>query len=152
MNHRRPDAWDDALLSAYVDGELSRAEAAEVEQRLEHDQRARAIVDQLRRLKEMTGAMRLKEPPAEEWEVFWQSHYNRLERSLGWILLLVGGVLTGGWGAYLLLRILWSDSSLPTGLRWGITAAVAGLAVLLVSVIRERLHRRKTTRYKDVVR
>ncbi len=152
MNGRRPDARDDALLSAYVDGELSPAEAAAVKQRLEHDERARTIVDQLRRLKEMTGAMKIKEPPAEEWEAFWQSHYNRLERSLGWILLSSGGLLTAGWGVFTLLQNLWHDSSLPPSLRWGITAAVAGLAMLLVSAVRERLHRRKTTRYKDVVR
>jgi anti-sigma factor RsiW len=41
-------AWDDELLSAYVDGELSAEEKAEVEQRLADDPAARRLVEQLR--------------------------------------------------------------------------------------------------------
>ncbi len=152
MSDRRPGDQEEALLSAYVDGELSAAEAQQVARRLEEDADARRTVAELRRLKELTNRLQIKEPPAEEWERFWQGHYNRLERSLGWILLAAGLLLVGGWGAFSLLRSLWSDASVPPSLRWGVTAAVAGLTVLLISVFRERRHRRKTTRYKDVVR
>ncbi len=152
MNNQRQHPEDDALLSAYVDGELTAGETADVEARLASDPHAQQVVDQLRRLKSMTAMMRIKEPPPEEWEVFWQGYYNRIERSVGWVLLVLGGLALLGWVAYSLLVMIWHSENLPAGVRWGTMGAISGLVVLLVSVVRERLHKRKLTRYKDVVR
>ncbi len=143
---------DDALLSAYVDGELPAAETAAIEVRLAVDADARRVVAQLRRLKDMTAGMRIKEPPAEEWEAFWKSYYNGLERSFGWVLLILGGALVLGWAAISAVTAIWHSPDLPRTVRWGALAAVAGMVVLLISVVRERLHKRSRTRYKDVVR
>ncbi len=152
MSGKREDPARDALLSAYVDGELDPEAAAEVERRLEDDPEARSLVADLRRLKTLAGTMRIRDPRPEEWERFWASHYNRVERSLGWLLLAVGGLLVAAWAGYSVVAAIWSSPDLPTIVRWGALAGVAGLLVLLVSVVRERLHRRRTTRYRDVIR
>ena len=140
------------LLSAFVDGELEPDDVARVEAHLRDDEQSRREVEKLRRLKAVTGAMRLKEPPAEEWEVFWKSVYNRAERSLGWILLCVGLVVLGAWGITETLSALLETEALPLYVKGGIFILAAGTLVLMISAIRERVYKRKRTRYKDVIR
>ena len=143
------------LLSAYVDGEIAPDDRARLEAHLAEDTPASAAtrreIDQLRHLKEVTGALRLKEPPPEEW-VFWQGVYNRAERSVGWILLGAGVILVAAWAALQLVTALWAADALPVWVRGGIFVAAAGAFVLLVSAVRERGYRRSRTRYKDVKR
>lgn len=143
---------DEALLSAYVDGELEAADLARVEAHLAASAEARRAVARLRRLKQLTGSVRLKEAPPEAWEGFWQSAYNRSERSLGWLLLGLAVLVLAGWGATALLRALLEAPDLSPLVKGAIIAGVAGLVLLLVSVVRERLHTRARTRYKDVIR
>lgn len=154
MNGDKPfDPRSEApLLSAYVDGELDAAAAARVEAYLDSDPGARREVEQLRRLKNLTGALRLKEAPPEDWEVFWDSVYNRVERSLGWILFLIGAALFGGWGLWRLGGVFLATEGLPGWIKGAVIVGIAGLIVLLVSVIRERIFKRARTRYKDIIR
>jgi anti-sigma factor RsiW len=142
---------DDALLSAYVDGELEPDDVAAVEARLARDDGARREVERLRRLKDITGALRLKEAPPEAWEDFWHSAWNRGERSLGWLLLGLAALVLAGAGATVLVGAL-VRADLPLPVKLALGAAAAGLGLLVVSVVRERLYARARTRYKDVVR
>ena len=143
---------EEALLSAYVDGELDATDVARVEARLADDPEARREVERLRRLKTVTGAMRLKEAPPEAWEDFWLRAYNRGERSLGWLLFGLACLVLAGWGATVLLRGVLGAENLHPVVRAAVVVGVAGLALLLFSVVRERLHARARTRYKDVIR
>ena len=158
MNSNGPfDPRKDApLLSAYVDGELDAADLARVEAHLAlpaaESGEARREIERLRRLKAVTGALRLKEPPAEEWETFWENVYNRAERSLGWVLLVIGVVVVGAWAALQAVLALTHAHSLPLYVKGGIFAGAAGMLVLLVSALRERWYARGRTRYKDVIR
>ena len=140
------------LLSAYVDGELDPADVARIEAHLAANADTRREVEQLRRLKEVTGALRLKEPPPETWEAFWQSTYNRSERSLGWLLFGLAVLVLGGWGVTHLLKALLGTDSLPFIVKGAVIGGMAGLGLLMISVVGVRLHKRSRTRYKDVIR
>ncbi len=140
------------LLSAYVDGELDPVDVTRIEAHLAGNADTRREVEQLRRLKEVTGALRLKEPPPEVWEEFWQSTYNRGERTLGWLLFGLAVLLLGGWGVTYLLKELLGTDSLPFIVKGAVIGGMAGLGLLMVSVVRERLYKRSRTRYKDVIR
>ena len=140
------------LLSAYVDGELDPVDVARIEAHLAGNADTRREIEQLRRLKEVTGALRLKEPPPEVWEEFWQSAYNRGERTLGWLLFGLAVLLLGGWGVTYLLKELLGTDSLPFIVKGAVIGGMAGLGLLMVSVVRERLYKRSRTRYKDVIR
>ncbi|MGD9546146.1 MAG: anti-sigma factor [Candidatus Krumholzibacteriia bacterium] len=147
------DPREDAhLLSAYLDGELDAADDAWVAKVLQESPEARRIFAELKQVKDLAGAMRLKEAPPEAWEGFRDSIYNRGERSLGWLLLITGAALVAGWGALQLVAAIWNEPDLPGPVRFGILGVVAGLALLLLSVVRERIHTRRRTRYKDVIR
>ena len=140
------------LLSAYVDGELEPADEARIRAHLEDNEDSRREVEQLRRLKDVTGQLRLKEPPPEVWEAFWDSIYNRAERSVGWILMTVGVVILGSWALVQLVTALVSTESIPMVAKAGIFVVAAGTLTLLVSVVRERIYKRSRTRYKNVQR
>ncbi len=144
------------LLSAYVDGELDAAGVARLEAHLalpdDQSGYAQGEIKKLRRLAQVTASLRLKEPPAEEWEVFWTSVYNRAERSLGWILLSIGLVAIGAWFVTQLVTAWIAAENLPVFVSVGIFAAAAGILVLVISTVRERIFKRRRTRYKDVIR
>ncbi len=69
-----------------------------------------------------------------------------ITRGLGW-LLLVGGVLVLGGVAIYALVI---DEGAPLYIKLGVGALYGGLALLLLSVLRQQLIARKTDKYKDV--
>ncbi len=140
------------LLSAYVDGELDPDEVSRIEAHLEENQETRREVAKLRRLKDVTGALCLKDPPPEEWEQFWKSVYNRAERSFGWILLCLGLVVIGAWGLTEGLTALLKIDQLPFLVRGSVLVLAAGALVLMISAVRERIYKRNRTRYKDVIR
>ena len=98
------------------------------------------------------SALRLKQAPPEEWEVFWESIYNRAERSLGWVLFVLGAAVLGGWGIWELATALLQTEDLPLLVKGAIVVGTGGVLVLLLSVIRERVFKRSRTRYKDVIR
>jgi anti-sigma factor RsiW len=154
VNRKGPfDPREEAhLLSAFVDGELEPDDEARIRAHLEENQDTRREVEQLRRLNALTGHLRLKEPPPEVWEVFWQSVYNRAERSVGWILLAVGAVVLGAWVLLQVVTALLATPDVPLVVKGAIFVLAAGMLTLLVSVIRERVYRRSRTRYKDVQR
>lgn len=159
-NGRRPNHADRPfdpvkeapLLSAYVDGELDNEQTVRVEAHLAGHPDTRHEVERLRRLKEVTGAMRISEAPDEEWEHFWDSVYSRTERSLGWLAVILGTVLVGGFGLYHLVAAIVTTSELPWYVKGGIFALCFGILLLLVSLIRERIYVRKRTRYDEIKR
>ena len=70
---------------------------------------------------------------------------------MGLLLLLVGVGVVGGY-ALLRLGAMLLTAAIPVVLRLGVFIGGAGLLVLLITVLRERLFVRKRDRYDDVVR
>ena len=108
-------------------------------------------MERLVRLKAFTDHLVLREAPREAWDGFQDKVYNRGERGLGWLLLIIGIAVVGGYGL-LRLAVVLLAAAIPVVVRLGVFVAVAGLLVLLVSILRERLFTRKRDRYDDVVR
>ena len=96
--------------------------------------------------------MKLKTPPQEIWDTYWVDIYNRIERSIGWILLSIGFMILLTYGGYHFFKALIQDTQMPVIIKFGILSLIGGLAVLLVSVVRERLFVYKTDPYKEIKR
>lgn len=143
---------DGAWLSAYVDAELAGPDVVRVEGWLATHADARVEVARLRELKDLTASFALRDAPAESWETFWTAPVRRLERRVGWVLLAAGALVLGGSLAWRAVAALWQAAHTPLVLKVAVLAVVAGVALLLVSIVRERLYTRARTRYKDVVR
>ncbi|HPG39445.1 MAG TPA: hypothetical protein PLP19_00720 [bacterium] len=140
------------LLMGAVDDELDADERKEFARLLAQYPGFVKEFEDYKRLKEATKAMRFKNPPAELWDSYWLNIYNRLERGFGWILLSLGSIILLTFAGVEFFRALVFDSSLPVVVKIGIFCLIGGLAVLLVSVVRERWFVYKSDPYKEIKR
>ena len=139
------------MAGAYLDGELPEEERRRFEEHLASCDACRTELAELKRLTEDLNMMRFKEPGDEELQRYWAGVYNRLERGIGWILLSAGAILTLCYGAFKIIEEMIRDPAVSVVLKVGVCALIAGLVVLFVSLLRERLVVRKVDRYSREV-
>ena len=140
------------LMMAEVDREISGEGRVELESALENNPDLRDELRTYQRLKEVTDTMSPLKPPEETWDSYWEHVYRRLERGIGWVLVSLGAITVGTWALWMAVSELIRDTTMPVYVRWGMLVLIAGLVVLFVSVVRERLFMQKKDPYKDVVR
>ena len=140
------------LMMAALDEELDAAQQHELDALLEADPELREEWERLQRVKEVTREMQLRKPPEEVWGIYWTSVYNRLERGVGWILLSLGATVLLVFGGWELTQALLADTDLPPLVKLAVFAVVAGLAVLGVSVAREKWFVSRRDPYRGVER
>lgn len=140
------------LMMKVLDEELDAGEHEELERLLGSDPELREEWNRLERLKEVTSNMSMRKPPEEMWAGYWTSVYSRFERGLAWILVSLGAIVVGSYGAWYGVRDLMADADLPILVKWGILALIVGIVILLVSVLRHRLFVSRTDPYKEIER
>ncbi len=140
------------MLAGYVDDELSDEQKKAFEKELANNAELRAELEKFRKLKEVTGMVQYADLPLAVWESYWSSLYRKLERGIGWILFSVGAVILLLFGLYVGLRDLYIDPSVSLWVKIGVTGVGAGLIILLVSFVRERLFAYRRERYREVIR
>ncbi|MBN1998075.1 hypothetical protein JW935_11015 [candidate division KSB1 bacterium] len=140
------------LLMGAIDGELDQQEFAEFEQLLSENANFQEEYKEYKKLKEVTQKMQFKPPSPEVWDNYWTGIYNRLERGIGWIFFSIGCIILLMFGGYKLVESIIADPNLSPVVKAGILFLIAGLAVLLVSVVREKLTIYKSDPYKEIKR
>lgn len=154
MSDDRDDRGDRVRqrMMAALDGELSRQQRAELERELASDPGLRAEWERMSKVKEATHSMSYRQPPEETWDHYFESVYNRMERGLGWILVSFGALVLTGYGLWEFVHRLLVDTSVPAAIKIALFALLFGGAILLVSVIRERLFVGRTDPYREIKR
>ena len=140
------------LITKAIDEMLSPDETRELERLLAERPDVRREYESLKSVKEATMELKFKQPPEETWDRYWAGVYSRLERGLAWILISIGATVVlaiAGYGA--VMKFL-EDTATPLGVKLGVGALLLGGAILLVSVLREKLVMRKSDKYKEVIR
>ena len=140
------------LLMRALDEELEPAERIELERLISENPELGEEWERLSRLKEVTANMKLRNPPEELWDRYWTSVYSRFERGIAWILVSIGAVVLGSWGAWQGVKDLMADAAMPTVVKWSVLALIVGLVMLLVSVLRHRIFVYRTDPYKEIER
>ncbi len=140
------------LMMAALDGEISPEERSELDTMLEANSEIREEWEQMNRVKEVTSAMALREPPEEIWGEYWTSVYNRTERGIGWLLVSLGSIVLLAYGAWKWVEAVFQTDDLPLLPKVAILGVAFGLSILVVSVIREKLFTKKHDPYKEVQR
>lgn len=135
-----------------VDGVATESERQEFEQLLAQDTALRDEYTAMQRIKDVTDQMQFHEMPDSFWEGYWRAVHNRLERGIGWTLLVLGAALIGGFAIFEFFRNFFLNSDISFVLRGGVLIAILGALVLLISVLREMLFARQRERYKEVER
>ncbi len=140
------------LMMGALDGEISDAERTELRRLMEQDPSLQGEWKRLNEVKEVTGTMALRSPPAEVWETYWTSVYHRFERGVGWILLSLGAIVSLSYGLWQVVQEVIADTAIPVAIKAAIFVTMVGTVILFVSVAREKWFIYRSDPYKDVQR
>lgn len=145
MNEERERVHE--LISGYLDGELGPEDRAKVERCIAEDAAFREEFETMKRLVTAASRIRFESPPEEVWDTFLDGVYNRMERRFGWVVFIVGAMALAGFGVYVFVREPWVSALVKVL----IATPIVGLAILFVSVLRQRLTAAKTDRYSKEI-
>jgi hypothetical protein len=140
------------LMMAALDNECSAEELKTLEEALAANEELQLEWTELQRVKEVTSMMNIRKPPDQVWQDYWGSVYARLERGVAWVLISLGAIFLLSWGAWEAVQEIVADSEIPGLIKLALAALFIGIAVLLVSVLREKLFVRRSDPYKDIER
>lgn len=140
------------LMMGYLDNEITEDQKKEFEQHVQTCQTCKQELADFRKLISIADDIQLVEPEDKLLQQYWNNTYNRLERGIGWILFSIAAISLIIYGGFKAIEDIIIDPTLGIMLKIGLLALLAGFALLLVSVARERLFFWKNDRYKDVRR
>ena len=142
-----------ALMMAAMDGEISPGDRRELDHLLEGAPDLQAEWRRLARVKEVTTGMTLQQLPEEAWDGYWTSVYRRTERGLAWVLISAGAIVLSAYALWHAIGAFFADTETPLFIRLAVVAIAVGGAILILSVIREKVfvHRRDPYQ-KEIIR
>jgi len=140
------------LLMGYLDNELSDEQKNRFEEHLAGCPECAGELKEFQKLKAITDEVTLVEPEDRIWQDYWNGVYNRIERSIGWIIFSVAAILLAIYGGFKLIEKIVTDATVGMLLKLGLLALIVGLAILFVSALRERMYFWSKDRYRNVRR
>jgi predicted anti-sigma-YlaC factor YlaD len=140
------------LMMAYLDDELDEQQKRAFEEHLASCGDCARDMEEFRKLKKMTDCVAFVEPEDRVWNEYWNHIYNRIERGAGWILFSVAAIALLLYGGFEIIESIIEDRTVGMLAKVGLLSLLGGLAILFVSVLRERVYFWSRDRYKDVRR
>jgi predicted anti-sigma-YlaC factor YlaD len=147
MTDRCPTGFDEALLSGCLDGELTQIDVERVHLHLEDCAACRSLFDELRRVREASRSTPFQPAPDDQWDERPRGPLSLVARRVGWVMVVAWVVVVAAFAA-------WQLATSPEGLgvKLLIFSCIAGPALLLLSVLVDRLRTLKTDRYRRVLK
>ncbi len=140
------------LMMGYLDNELSDEARRRFEDHVAGCPECASELKEFKRLKTITDEVTLGEPEDRLWQDYWNGIYNRIERGVGWIIFSIAAIVLTIYGGFRAIEAIIKDPNIEFLFKLGLLALLVGLAILFVSVLRERIYFWKRDRYKDVRR
>ena len=140
------------LMMGYLDGELDEQQQKMFTEHLNQCPDCQKELAEFKEIKQLADEMALTEPQDELWQHYWKNVYNRFERMAGWICMSIAAILLLIYGGFKLIEKIIQDPTIDIVLKIGLVALIVGVAILFVSVARERLYLQKKDPYKDIRR
>ena len=142
----REHRFDEALISGFLDGELTQGDEQRVRLHLQGCTACTQVADELRQVKEATMTTAFRVPDDTQWDETPRSQVSRMLQYLGWLLAIV-------WAAGLIAVLIWRAATEGESIRFeallGVTPLVA-VGLLVLSALIDRLKTRKTDPYRKV--
>ena len=138
-------AFDEALLTGFVDGALTQADEQRVRIHLEDCRECRTTVDDLQENREVTMTSQFETPPDDQWDETPRGLFSGLSFGIGWLMILA-------WAAVMASFAVWQILTGPENLLVKLLffGGLSGFALLLLSVVIDRLKVLPTDRYRGV--
>jgi predicted anti-sigma-YlaC factor YlaD len=140
------------LMMGYLDNELDAEQRQAFEAHLASCPDCKKEIEEFTKLKQITDDVKLVEPEDRLWQQYWGGLYNRIERGIGWVVFSVAGILLLIYGGFTAVENIIKDPTISALFKVGLVALLVGLAILFVSIVRERIFFWSKDRYKDVRR
>ncbi|MDP6905384.1 MAG: zf-HC2 domain-containing protein [Verrucomicrobiota bacterium] len=148
MNHNCEDT--EALLSGYLDGELTQGDRQRVEVIMEDCQDCAKTFEEMKKLRNEIGGIQYEYMTEAERLKAAKDPVAETGASLGQVLVIGGFIIFYGSCIYLALKGILADPDTPLFMKIGLPAMFLGFGILLTSVIIDRIRASKTDPYKDV--
>jgi predicted anti-sigma-YlaC factor YlaD len=147
MTDRCPTKFDQTLLSGHLDRELTQGEGQRVRLHLEDCAACREELADLARLRQATRTTPFRPPEDDGWDERPRGLSSLLTRRLGWTMVLA-------WAAVILVFAVWQLATAPEdlGVKLLVASPTAGVVLLFLSVLLDRLRTYKTDRYRRVLK
>jgi len=135
------------VIVKYVDGTADEEETARLEAHLEQCSDCRREVAAHTRIAGAARDIRFVDLPQDAWRNYWQNTYNRMERTVGWVLAIIGFVVAGLCAVARFTHWIVTTPVLGVAEKISLASATAGLVVVVAGVVRERIALRRYDRY-----
>ena len=147
MTDQCPRAFEESLISGYLDGELTQAAEQRVSIHLEDCAYCRKLLADMAKILEAAMSTEFARPDDDQWDERPRSTASFLARGVGWILAVVWLAGVVGYG-------LWQfwQSSANIVERVLVFGGLSALALLFCSVALDRIASARTDPYREVER
>ncbi|MGI9205740.1 MAG: anti-sigma factor family protein [Woeseiaceae bacterium] len=135
------------LLSGYVDGELTQQDAQRVRLHIDQCASCEHELEEIELMRSKMGNARLSNADNDIWRETMDDASVKATRGIGWLLVVGGALVAGGFGVY---EVLTNFASWGLAEKLIVGGLYGGGLLLFLSVLRQRLIERKKDRYKDV--
>jgi len=147
MADQCPSAFEETLISGYLDGELTQSAEQRVRIHLEDCAFCREFLADLQKIREAAMSTEFARPEDDQWDERPRSAASFLARGTGWLLAVVWLVGVIGYG-------LWQfwQSSANVVERVLVFGGLSAVALLFCSVALDRIASARTDPYREVER
>lgn len=140
------------LIMRRLDGEISPEDDALLDGHLQGCAACRRELDEYSKVVSATAEVEMRKVGDEQWDLYWCSVYNRLERGVAWIFVSLGAAIALAWCGFRLVMHFVAHPTMALWAKAGVLVLMGGLALLFVSVVREKISLRCSDRYRGVRR
>jgi len=142
-----PTAFDQSLISGYLDHELRQGDEQRVRLHLEDCGCCRAVHDELLTLREAAMTTRFTEPDDTQWDERPRGGASLSAFGLGWLMAIIWFI---GLSAYALWQ-LWQETGNLVE-RLFVFGGLSAFALIFVSVLIDRIQSARDDPYREVKR
>lgn len=135
-----------SLMMGLMDDELTEEEAVRVNNHLIRCESCREEYEQLKQTSGKIEGVGLKAPDEDIVNKAWKSPYSKLTKNFGILLVIAGWLIMMIYGAYEFI-VTKEAESIP---KYAFVIILIGIAILFITVLRDRIRSYRNDPYKEV--
>ncbi len=135
-----------ALMMGMMDGELTEDESIRMNNHLIRCSSCREELEQIKVTSSKLDNINIKEPEKGIVDKSWKSPYSKLTKNFGILLVIAGWLIMMMYGAYEFI-VTKDAESIP---KYAFVIILVGIAILFLTVLRDRIRSYRNDPYKEV--